>query len=48
MDENSLQITNIIYEPISVAELGDLSIKTIPSSINANVKTVKGEKNTIL
>lgn len=40
-DENSLQITNLVYEEISVLELGDLSIKAIPSRINASAKNSK-------
>lgn len=35
IDENSLQITNVVYESISVLELGDLSIKAIPVKFNA-------------
>ena len=38
VDENSLQITNIIFEPISLSQLGDLNIKAIPNSINATIK----------
>ena len=38
VDENSLQITNIIFEPISQSQLGDLNIKAIPNSINATIK----------
>ena len=29
IDENSIQITNVIYEDISIAELGDLNSKNI-------------------
>ena len=39
IDENSLQITNVIYEDISIAELGDLNSKNIPNSINASLKS---------
>ena len=38
-DENSLQITNVIYDDISVSELGDLNLKNIPNSINASLKS---------
>ena len=45
IDENSLQITNVIYEDISIAELGDLNSKNIPNSINASLKsTLSREK----
>jgi hypothetical protein len=39
IDENSLQITNVIYEDISIADLGDLNSKNIPNSINASLKS---------
>ncbi len=39
-DENSLQITNIIYEDISISELGDLNPKNIPNSLNASLKSI--------
>ena len=39
IDKNSLQITNVIYEDISIAELGDLNSKNIPNSINASLKS---------
>ena len=38
IDENSLQITNVVFEPISQSQLGDLSTKAIPNSINATIK----------
>ena len=38
-NENSLQITNVIYEAISTSELGDLNLKNIPNSINANLRS---------
>ncbi|TRX35475.1 type IX secretion system sortase PorU [Flavobacterium sp. ZT3R18] len=37
LDENSLQITGMIYETISAAQLGDLNISNIPIAINASV-----------
>ena len=40
IDENSLQISNIIYKDISVGELGDLNLKNIPNSINASLKSI--------
>ena len=39
IDENSLQITNVIYENISQSQLGDLNINAIPNTINAKLKT---------
>jgi hypothetical protein len=45
IDENSLQITNIIYEDISTSELGDLNLKNIPNSINAKLySTISRDK----
>lgn len=38
-DENSLQITNVIYEAISTSDLGDLNLKNIPNSINAKLRS---------
>lgn len=40
IDENSLQITNIVYETISREQLGDLRITSIPSSIEASLKNM--------
>jgi hypothetical protein len=37
--ENSLQITNVVYEDISTSELGDLNSKNIPNSIKASLKS---------
>jgi hypothetical protein len=39
IDENSLQITNVVFETISQSQLGDLNIKSIPNAINARIKT---------
>ena len=39
IDENSLQITNVVYEAISSFELGDLNQNNIPNSINASIKS---------
>ena len=33
VNENALQITNLVYEPIQEKELGDLSISEIPSTL---------------
>jgi len=39
IDENSLQITNVVFKEISTAELGDLNQNSIPISIKASVKS---------
>jgi len=41
VDKNSLQLTNVIFESVSVAQLGDLKISTIPTAINATIKNIK-------
>lgn len=41
INENSLQITNIVYENILVPELGDLSLSAIPTLPNAVAKNIK-------
>ena len=38
IDENSLQITNIVYEAISLDGLGDLATSEIPRNINATAR----------
>jgi hypothetical protein len=38
-DEKNIQITNIVYEPISTSYLGDLDPKNIPETPNAYLKT---------
>jgi len=38
VDENSFQISNLVFEPILENELGDLSTKNIPSSFKYNFK----------
>ena len=40
VSESSLQISNVVFESISVIQLGDLSTKAIGNSMNASVKTV--------
>lgn len=39
IEENSLQITNVIFKDISVGELGDLNPKNIPTSIKASLRS---------
>ena len=49
IEENSLQITNIVYESIPSTELGDLSLELIPKSINATAKnTIARDKFSVL
>jgi len=38
-DENSLQITNVVYEAISTSDLGDINLNNIPNSINAKLRS---------
>ena len=38
IDENSLQITNVIYENIEESKLGDLSKEAIPTSIKSSIR----------
>ena len=46
VDENSLQITNIVYESIAIEKLGDLDRKAIPTSAKATLKsTLARDKN---
>ena len=45
INENSIQITNIVYENILAPELGDLSIPSIPSAPNAVAKNTKSRAN---
>lgn len=35
VEEKSLQILNTVYETVSVSQLGDLSLKAVPSALNA-------------
>ncbi|SFE74055.1 type IX secretion system sortase PorU [Flavobacterium xueshanense] len=36
-DEAKVQITNVIYEPMTLSQLGDLSSENIPKTINASL-----------
>ncbi|MBS7229964.1 type IX secretion system sortase PorU [Flavobacterium psychroterrae] len=38
-NNNSIQITNVIYEAVSISELGDLSLENIPEKPNETLKT---------
>ena len=40
VDENSLQITNIVYESITTEKLGDLNRNAIPTSAKATLKSI--------
>ena len=44
-DENSLKISNIIYETIPQSKLGELSIAAIPTSIQASLKNMNNREN---
>lgn len=41
IDEKSLQITNVVFETVSIQQLGDLSQKNIPSGLNESVSGSK-------
>ena len=38
-DGNSIKITNVIYESVSVSQLGDLALENIPKTPSATLKT---------
>lgn len=44
-DENSLKITNIVYETIPQSKLGSLDISLIPNSIQASFKNMNNPEN---
>ncbi len=35
---NSLQVTNVVYEPVSISELGDLMLQNIPTRLNETLE----------
>ena len=41
VSENSLQLNNLIFEPISESQLGDLNTKNIPTSFKYTIKNSK-------
>ncbi len=45
VDEKSLEIINIIYEPVTVQQLGNLSIKAVPLEINATAVNGKAKND---
>lgn len=45
VDENSLKITNIVYESIPQSRLGSLSISAIPNSTEASIKNMNNPEN---
>lgn len=45
VSENALEIKNVIYENISIVELGDLSTTVIPSSLNATIKSIQSRND---
>ncbi len=44
VNENSLVISNIVYKNISIAELGELDLKEIPSNINAKLVNLEARE----
>lgn len=44
--ENSLQISNVIFEPVTMSQLGDLDLSTIPKTIESALK-IKQSRNLI-
>jgi len=42
VDENSLQISNIVYEPIAREDLKDLSFSKLPTQLNATINYTVG------
>lgn len=40
VNENNIQISNIVYEPIQASELGDLNIQNIPKTPNPSLRTI--------
>ena len=45
LDENSIKITNPVFETVAVEQLGDLNLKNIPNQINATSKNIKARNN---
>jgi hypothetical protein len=45
IDENSLQISNIVYENIAENELGELNKKAIPTDINAKLTNIRARND---
>ena len=45
VNENSLQLTNTVFEPITESQLGDLSIKDIPNSFKYSIKNSTARDN---
>ena len=39
INENAIQITNLVFEPISESQLGDIAIKNIPSTFKSTFKS---------
>lgn len=44
IDENSLQITDIVYETLSTEQLGNLSLTNIPTNTNAKLKNLQARE----
>ena len=48
VSENSLRIINVVYETISISELGDLSLKDIPTALNPKLQNIKSRNNSFI
>ena len=44
IDESSIRISAVVYEPIAQNELGDLALKNIPNALNATLKNGKARE----
>ncbi|MFY8009342.1 MAG: peptidase C25, partial [Flavobacterium sp.] len=44
VSENSLQLNNLIFEPVSESQLGDLNTKNIPTSFKYTIKNSKARE----
>ncbi len=44
LDENSVQITNVVYEPVSVEQIGDLSKGNIPKTTKPTLKNTQSRE----
>ena len=42
IDEKSLKITNVVFEPVTDSELGSLKVSAIPDKINASIYNLVG------
>ncbi|WP_264566583.1 type IX secretion system sortase PorU [Flavobacterium sp. N3904] len=40
LDENSLQISNAVYEPVTLSQLGNLNLVALPTTLNPSLNSV--------